>query len=83
MRPPAVATPKRVTHERCLSDAAAHVLVGCTTGPALRNTSFDTAELYSIVGYLEAADGTLTFFYNASPWSRIVILSRFACCPSR
>ena len=31
--------------------------------------SFDTAELYSIVGYLEAADGTLTFFYNASPWT--------------
>ena len=45
------------------------VRVGCTTGPALRNTSFDTAELYSIVGYLEAADGTLTFFYNASPWT--------------
>eukprot|EP01052_Picozoa_sp_SAG31_P032073 SAG31_NODE_3476_length_4230_cov_3.514645_1_plen_249_part_00 len=34
----------------------------CTTGPGLRNTSFDTAELYSIVGYIEAADGTLTFF---------------------
>eukprot|EP01048_Picozoa_sp_COSAG05_P010526 COSAG05_NODE_932_length_6542_cov_8.110818_3_plen_726_part_00 len=42
----------------------------CRTDEQLQTTAFDTAELYSVVGYLEDPDdGSLTFFYSGQPFS--------------
>ena len=41
----------------------------CRTDEGLQTTAFDTAEIYSVVGYLEdPADGSLTFFYSGQPF---------------